>query len=100
VSLLAASAALGLVLVALGIGVVSWRVLRGPSTVDRAVATDMLGLLGIGLAALVSVLAASAAFLDVALGVAVFGFLGAVALAGLLERGSVAHEAADGETRR
>ncbi|WP_207482636.1 monovalent cation/H+ antiporter complex subunit F [Arenibaculum pallidiluteum] len=94
-SLVTGAAALGSFIVSLGLLVVAWRVLRGPSTADRAIATDMLGLLGIAAGALTAILSGSTAFLDVALGVAVFGFLGAVALAGLMERGSVSHEEAE-----
>lgn len=83
------AAVTGMLLVGLGLIAVGWRVLQGPSTADRAVATDMLGLIGICLAALTAVIADHAAFLDIAFGIAVFGFVGAVALAGLLERGSL-----------
>lgn len=91
-SLVSAAAGLGMLLVGMGLAAVGWRVLRGPSTADRAIATDMLGLIGICVAALTAVLAGHSAFLDVALGIAVFGFVGAVALAGLLERGSLSRE--------
>ena len=80
---IAAVAAAGFVGLAL-VGV-AWRLLTGPSAADRVIATDMLGLLAIGLAALTAVLAGHAAFLDVAFAIALFGFLGAVAFAGLLE---------------
>ncbi|WP_374449167.1 monovalent cation/H+ antiporter complex subunit F [Stella sp.] len=83
---MAATAAACLVGLAL-IGV-AWRLLAGPSAADRVIATDMLGLLAIAIAALAAVLAGHAAFLDVAFAIALFGFLGAVAFAGLLERAS------------
>lgn len=72
--------------VALGFIGVCWRLLRGPSTADRAIAIDMLGLIGIAAAALIAILAGHRAFLDVAFGIAIIAFLAAVALAGLLER--------------
>lgn len=68
---------------------VAWRLLRGPSAADRVIATDALGLLGICMAALTAALTGHPGFLDVALGIAIFGFLGAVAFAGLLERKSL-----------
>lgn len=80
---LAAAATLGLVGIA-AVGV-AWRLLTGPSAADRIIATDMLGLLAIGLAALTAVFADHSAYLDVAFAIALFGFLGAVAFAGLLE---------------
>jgi multicomponent Na+:H+ antiporter subunit F len=83
---LAATLAMGIV--ALGLLPVAWRLLAGPSSADRAIATDMLGLLGVCLAALTALLAGHAAFLDIALGIALVGFLAAIAFARLLERAS------------
>jgi multisubunit Na+/H+ antiporter MnhF subunit len=77
-------------IVALGLVAVAWRLLAGPSSADRAIATDMLGLLGVCMAALTAILAGHAAFLDIALGIALVGFLAAVAFARLLERASTA----------
>lgn len=58
---------------------------RGPGTVDRAVALDMLGLLLATIAGLVALATGAAAFIDVAIGVALLGFLAAVAVARLVE---------------
>jgi multicomponent Na+:H+ antiporter subunit F len=76
-------------IVALGLVPVAWRLLAGPSSADRAIATDMLGLIGVCIAALTALIAGHAAFLDIALGIALVGFLAAVAFARLLERASV-----------
>lgn len=65
---------------------VIWRLLKGPSAADRVIATDMLGLLGICVAALAAALTGFSAYLDIAVGIALFSFLGAVAFAALLER--------------
>jgi multisubunit Na+/H+ antiporter MnhF subunit len=75
-------------IVALGVLPVAWRLVVGPSSADRAIATDMLGLLGVCFAALTALLAGHAAFLDIALGIALVGFLAAVAFARLLEGAS------------
>lgn len=83
------AAALAAAIVTLGLLPVAFRLLAGPSSADRAIATDMLGLLGVCLAALTAVLAGHAAFLDIALGIALVGFLAAVAFARLMERASV-----------
>lgn len=80
------AAALAAAIVTLGLVPVVFRLLVGPSAADRAIATDMLGLLGACIAALTAVLAAHAAFLDIALGIALVGFLAAVAFARLMER--------------
>jgi multicomponent Na+:H+ antiporter subunit F len=62
------------------------RLLRGPSAPDRILALELLTTLGIGIAAAWAVASGSAAFLDVALAVALVGFLGTVALAQYVER--------------
>jgi multicomponent Na+:H+ antiporter subunit F len=82
-------------LVALAVLAVAWRLVRGPSSADRVIATDMLGLLAICLAALVAGFTGSQGFLDVAFGIALFGFLAAIAFAALLERASASREPAE-----
>ncbi|MCK9510496.1 MAG: monovalent cation/H+ antiporter complex subunit F [Pigmentiphaga sp.] len=71
------------------VAMVAWRLLAGPSSADRAIATDLLGLLGIAIAAVAATLGGQAAYLDIAVGIALFGFLGAVAFASLLERARI-----------
>jgi multisubunit Na+/H+ antiporter MnhF subunit len=85
------AAGIAATIVALGCIPVIIRLLAGPSSADRVIATDMLGLLAVCIAALVAVLAGHAAFLDIALGIALVGFLGAIAFARLLERASLSH---------
>lgn len=58
---------------------------RGPGTIDRAVALDMLGLLLAAIAGVIALAAGNAAFIDVAIGIALIGFLAAVAVARLVE---------------
>ncbi|MGX9963547.1 monovalent cation/H+ antiporter complex subunit F [Roseomonas sp. F4] len=82
------AASLAGLLVALGLVPVAWRLLVGPSSADRAIATDMLGLIGVCAAGLTALLAGHAAFLDIALGIALVGFLAAISFARLLERAS------------
>lgn len=82
------AAGLAAAIVALGVVPVALRMMAGPSSADRAIATDMLGLIGVCLAALTALLAGHAAFLDIALGIALVGFLAAVAFARLMERAS------------
>ncbi|TFL15664.1 cation:proton antiporter [Pusillimonas caeni] len=67
------------------------RIARGPHAADRVVALDMLCLLGVGIAALAAVANDSMAFIDVALGIALIGFLATVAFAAFIERGTTAH---------
>lgn len=68
------------------------RIVRGPSGPDRVVALDMLGILGVAGAGMAVVASGSTAFIDIALGVALVGFLAAVAFAGFIERGSINEE--------
>ena len=68
------------------------RIVRGPTGPDRVVALDMLGILGVAGAGMAVVVSGSAAFIDIALGVALVGFLAAVAFAGFIERGSIDEE--------
>ena len=78
--------AIAVILLAAAAGMVIWRLLKGPSAADRVIATDMLGLLGIAIAALAAYFSGLDAYLDIAVGIALFSFLGAVAFAALLER--------------
>ena len=62
------------------------RMLVGPGYADRFVALDMLTGISVAMGEIVSVASGRREFLDVALGVAVFGFVGTCALAAFLER--------------
>lgn len=62
------------------------RMLRGPGMADRFVALDMLTGIAVTAAALTAVLTSRQEFLAVGLGLAVFGFVGTVALAAFLGR--------------
>jgi multicomponent Na+:H+ antiporter subunit F len=70
----------------------SVRIVRGPHAADRVVALDMLSLLGVAAAGLAALVAESPAFVDIALGVALIGFLATVAFAAFIERGSIREE--------
>lgn len=68
------------------------RIVRGPGGPDRVVALDMLSLLGVAATGIAVVVSGSTAFIDIALGVALVGFLTTVAFAGFIERGSINEE--------
>lgn len=68
------------------------RIVRGPVAPDRVVALDMLGLLGVAATGIAVLVSGSVAFIDIALGVALVGFLATVAFAGFIERGSINEE--------
>ncbi len=68
------------------------RIVRGPHAADRVVALDMLCLLGVAACGVAALATGSMAFVDVALGIALIGFLATVAFAAFIERGTVHEE--------
>lgn len=64
-----------------------YRVFRGPTTVDRLVAVDIMTIITTGLMVLFALYYKRAIFLDVALVYAVLAFLGVIAFARYLEGG-------------
>ena len=58
-----------------------FRLLRGPSFADRVVALDMLALLGIAFIGIIAIATGVYAYLDVAIALALVGFLATVAFA-------------------
>lgn len=72
----------GVVLVfLLAIAIASVRLVLGPTAADRAVALDLITVLGVGAMAVLALVAGSRLYLDVAMALALVGFLGTVALA-------------------
>jgi multicomponent Na+:H+ antiporter subunit F len=65
------------------------RIVRGPTSADRVVGLDLMGVLGVAAAGMAVVISGSSAFIDIALGVALVGFLSAVAFAAFIENGSI-----------
>lgn len=63
-----------------------WRMLRGPGIADRAVGLDLLGLLAVATTALVALGSGHLALLDIAMGLGLVGFIGAVGIATFIER--------------
>lgn len=83
---LSTSAAILLVVLLVPLAMTVVRMLIGPGYADRFVALDMLTGLSVAIGALAAVASGRREFLDVGLGVAVFGFVGTCALAAFLER--------------
>lgn len=79
-------AIIGIALLMIPLGMTMVRMLKGPGYADRFIALDMLTGVAVAMGALAAVAAARREFLDVAFGLAVFGFMGACALAAFLER--------------
>jgi len=62
-----------------------YRVLRGPTSADRIVAVDILGILVVGFCALFVIYTSRTYFMDIGIAWALLGFLGALTLAKHLE---------------
>jgi multicomponent Na+:H+ antiporter subunit F len=73
-------------MLALAVVMVFVRLVRGPSLPDRVVAIDLMNTLGIGIIASYAIATGQAAFLDVAIAMALISFLGTVAFAYYIER--------------
>ncbi len=71
------------------------RLVRGPSLPDRVVALELIATLAVGMIAIYDVATEQPVFLDVAIVVALIGFLGAVAFARYVEK-QAAPERRDG----
>jgi multicomponent Na+:H+ antiporter subunit F len=74
------------VLIALSLGIAFVRMVLGPTMADRVVALDMMTTLIIAVCGVVAVQTSATAFLDVAIVLALVGFLATVALARYKER--------------
>ncbi len=73
-------------LLLLGMACAFVRMVRGPSLADRVVGLDMLAVLMVAFAGVFAVAADEPAFLDVAIALALVGFLGTVAFARYAKR--------------
>jgi multicomponent Na+:H+ antiporter subunit F len=88
---LAVNLSFALVAVSVGLGFV--RLARGPSLADRVVALDMMTVIIVAFCGLYAIFADEPAFLDVAIALALVGFLATVALARFAERMKLRDEA-------
>ena len=62
------------------------RVLRGPTLPDRVVSIDLVGVLVVGMTVVAAAVTGEAAFLDVAMVIALVSFVGTIAYARYIER--------------
>lgn len=86
--MIAVAVTLSALMVGAAVALTGWRMLRGPGIADRAVGMDLLGLLAVAAAALLAVSSGHLALLDIALGLGLVGFVGAVGVAAFIERAS------------
>lgn len=80
---------IGFALIVIAILMNIWRLLAGPDVADRVLALDTLYINTIALLVLLGILLGSALYFEVALLIAVMGFVGTVALAKYLMRGDI-----------
>lgn len=76
-----------LVMLGLALVIAFVRLVKGPTLPDRIVATDLLGVLVVGLIVVLAGWTGVPATLDAAMVIALIGFLGTVAYATYVERG-------------
>lgn len=63
----------------------SYRLLIGPTAADRVIALDLLFAVGVVFCLCAALVSGSVAFLDVAIGLSLVGFVGTIAWARLIE---------------
>lgn len=78
-----------LILVILSMLVLLYRVFRGPSTPDRLIALDAIGVMLISATALLSILFDTGFFIEVILLIAIMSFIGTVSFSKFIERGEI-----------
>jgi multicomponent Na+:H+ antiporter subunit F len=71
----------------LAIGLATWRMVRGPRHADRVVALDIFLAAAVALCVAASLATARTVFLDVAIGLALVGFVATVGWARLVDMG-------------
>ncbi|MBK1706486.1 MAG: K+/H+ antiporter subunit F [Gammaproteobacteria bacterium] len=81
--------AIAFLLVSIALLLSLWRLIRGPEKPDRMLALDTLYVNSVALLVLLGILLASNLYFEAALLIALFGFVGTVALAKFLTRGDI-----------
>ncbi|WP_100011897.1 monovalent cation/H+ antiporter complex subunit F [Lentibacillus sediminis] len=83
------SAVIALAAIAAAILMVLYRLLKGPTQPDRAVALDLVAINMMGVAAILAVMLGTQHLNDVVLLIGILAFLGTLAIAKYLERGVI-----------
>jgi multicomponent Na+:H+ antiporter subunit F len=76
-----------LVMLSLALLIAFARLVLGPSLPDRVVATDLIGVLAVGIIVVSAAATAEQALLDAAIVIALIGFVATIAYARYVERG-------------
>ncbi|GAF21787.1 MULTISPECIES: Na(+)/H(+) antiporter subunit F1 [Shouchella] len=80
---------IALFLFATAIGIAAFRIIKGPSMPDRVVALDAIGVNLISVAAVVSIVLQTRAFLEVILIIGILAFISTIAFSKFIERGVI-----------
>lgn len=78
-----------IVAIAAGMALTAWRLLAGPSSVDRVLAIDTMYINTVGLVILLGLRLSSDLLFEASLVIALLGFISTVALARFVARGDV-----------
>ncbi|MGM7722582.1 Na(+)/H(+) antiporter subunit F1 [Metabacillus sp. Hm71] len=80
---------LSLLIVAISTLLFVYRLVKGPSTPDRVIALDAIGINLIGITAIISIVLNSNAFVEIILLIGILAFIGTVAFSKWLEKGEI-----------
>lgn len=80
---------IALLAIAIATALLVYRVIKGPTTPDRVIALDAIGINLIAIIALISILLNTSAFLDIILLIGILAFIGTVTFAKYLEKGVI-----------
>ncbi|MDQ0229781.1 Na(+)/H(+) antiporter subunit F1 [Metabacillus malikii] len=78
-----------LLLVAISTSLYIYRLIKGPSTPDRVIALDAIGINLVAITAIISIVLKSSAFVEVILLIGILAFIGTVAFSKFLEKGEI-----------
>jgi len=84
-----------LALFAISILIALYRIIKGPTTPDRAVALDMIGVNLISIIAIVSIVLKTKAFLEAILILGILAFISTIAISKYVERGVIIERKSD-----
>ncbi|MCM3161131.1 MULTISPECIES: Na(+)/H(+) antiporter subunit F1 [Metabacillus] len=80
---------ISLIIVAISTLLYVYRLVKGPSTPDRVIALDAIGINLIAITAIISVVLNTSAFVEVILLLGILAFIGTVAFSKYLEKGEI-----------
>ena len=84
-----------LALFAISIAIALYRIIKGPTMPDRAVALDMIGVNLISMIAIISIVLKTKAFLEAILILGILAFISTIAISKYIERGVIIERKSD-----